>query len=85
MLTALFYSILALDQTLADIGSQYGHWLYAVLFVVIFAETGLVILPFLPGDSILFIAGTVIASAELNVHVLVAVLIGAAIAGDSVN
>jgi membrane-associated protein len=85
MLTTLIYSILALDQTLGGIAQQYGHWLYALLFAVIFAETGLVIFPFLPGDSILFIAGTVVASADLNVHVLVAVLIAAAILGDSVN
>jgi membrane-associated protein len=85
MLTTLFYSLLALDQTVAELATQYGPWLYAILFAVIFAETGLVVCPFLPGDSILFIAGTVVAVAALNVHVLVAVLIVAAIAGDSVN
>ena len=63
MLTTIFYSILALDQTLATIAADYGPWLYAVLFLVIFAETGLVVFPFLPGDSILFIAGTVVALA----------------------
>jgi membrane-associated protein len=86
MLTTLFYSLLSLDQTLATIAGQYGPWLYALLFAVIFAETGLVVFPFLPGDSILFIAGTVTAAAAgLNVHLLVALLIVAAIAGDSVN
>ena len=86
MLTSLFYSLLSLDQTLATIAGQYGPWLYALLFAIIFAETGLVVFPFLPGDSILFIAGTVTATAAgLNVHVLVALLIVAAIAGDSVN
>ena len=85
MFTTLFYAILSLDQTLALIATQYGPWLYALLFVVIFAETGLVVFPFLPGDSILFIAGTVVASAGLNVHLLVALLIVAAILGDSVN
>ena len=85
MLTTLFYSLFALDQTLANMAGQYGPWIYALLFVVIFAETGLVVFPFLPGDSILFIAGTVVATAGLNVHVLVAVLIVAAILGDSVN
>jgi membrane-associated protein len=85
VLTTLFYSLLALDQTLATIASQYGPWLYALLFLVIFAETGLVVFPFLPGDSILFIAGTVVASGELNVHLLCALLIGAAIIGDSIN
>jgi membrane-associated protein len=85
MLTTLVYSLLALDQTLATMAVQYGPWLAAILFVVIFAETGLVVFPFLPGDSILFIAGTVVATAELNVHLLVALLIVAAIAGDSLN
>jgi membrane-associated protein len=56
-----------------------------LLFLIIFAETGLVVFPFLPGDSILFIAGTVVASGDLNVHVLVIVLIAAAIMGDSLN
>ncbi len=85
MLTTLLYSLLALDQTLAVIAAQYGPWLYALLFVIIFAETGLVVFPFLPGDSILFISGTVVAVAGLSVHALVAVLIIAAILGDSVN
>ena len=56
MLTTLVYSLFALDQTVAQIAAQYGHWLYLFLFLVIFAETGLVVMPFLPGDSILFIA-----------------------------
>ena len=85
MLTTLLYSLLALDQSLAQFAAQYGHWLYLLLFLIIFAETGLVVLPFLPGDSILFISGTVVATAGLNVHVLVAVLIVAAVLGDTVN
>src|SRR5690348_10935277 len=85
MLTTLVYSVLALDQTVASLATQYGAWLYAILFVVIFAETGLVVCPFLPGDSILFIAGTVVAAAGLDVHVLVVVLVVAAVLGDSVN
>src|SRR6185437_13539560 len=85
MLTTILYSLLALDQTLATLATQYGAWLYAILFVIIFAETGLVVCPFLPGDSILFIAGTVVAAAGLDVHVLVVVLIVAAVLGDSIN
>jgi membrane-associated protein len=85
MLTTLFYSLLALDQTVAQLATQYGHWLYALLFLIIFAETGLVVFPFLPGDSILFIAGTVVATAGLNVHLLAMILIAAAILGDTVN
>lgn len=85
MLTTLVYSLLALDQTVAQLAAQHGHWLYLVLFLIIFAETGLVVMPFLPGDSILFIAGTVVATADLNVHLLVVVLIVAAILGDTIN
>ncbi len=85
MLTTIFYSLLALDQTVAQLAAQYGPWLYALLFLVIFAETGLVVFPFLPGDSILFISGTVAATAGLDVHVLVVVLAVAAILGDTVN
>ena len=85
MLTTLIYSLLALDETVASLAAQYGAWVYALLFLVIFAETGLVVCPFLPGDSILFIAGTVVAAATLDVHLLVAVLIVAAVLGDSVN
>ena len=85
MLTTMLYSLFALDSTVSTLATEYGAWLYAILFVVIFAETGLVVCPFLPGDSILFIAGTVIASAGLDVHVLVVVLIAAAVLGDSVN
>jgi membrane-associated protein len=85
MITTLIYSLLALDQTLAGLAGEYGAWLYGILFLVIFAETGLVVFPFLPGDSILFISGTVVAVAGLDVHVLVLVLVAAAILGDSVN
>jgi len=83
--TALLYSLFAFDQDVAQFASQYGPWLYVMLFLVIFAETGLVVFPVLPGDSILFIAGTVVAAAGLNVHVLVGILTAAAILGDSVN
>ncbi len=85
MLTTLLQAVLELDKTLAGLALTYGPWLYALLFVVIFAETGLVVFPFLPGDSLLFIAGTVVAMAGLNVHFLVAALIVAAVSGDSVN
>ena len=86
-LTALVQAVLSLDETLARLAAEYGRWLYALLFAVIFAETGLVVTPFLPGDSLLFVAGTVVAGtgAALNVHLLVALLIVAAIAGDTVN
>jgi len=85
VITALLYSIFAFDENVARFAAEYGAWLYLVLFLVIFAETGLVVFPVLPGDSILFIAGTVVAAAGLNVNVLVAILAAAAILGDSVN
>ena len=87
-LTSLVAAILALDETLARLALEYGRWLYGLLFAVIFAETGLVVTPFLPGDSLLFVAGAVAAGvkeAQLDVHLLVGLLIVAAILGDSVN
>ena len=84
-LIPLFQHLLHADQYLAAFVSSNGPWVYAILFTVIFIETGVVVFPFLPGDSILFIAGTVVATADLNVHLLVLVLIAAAILGDSVN
>ena len=77
---------LHLDAYLADIISQYGTWTYAILFFVIFMETGFVVTPFLPGDSLLFSAGTFAAlDSGLNVWVLLVVLMVAAILGDTVN
>ena len=85
MLTTLLYSLLALDQTLAGLAAQHSWVLFVALFLVIFAETGLVVFPLLPGDSLLFLAGTVAAASGIDVHLLVIVLFGAAVAGDSVN
>jgi membrane-associated protein len=77
--------VLHLDQHLRDLALNYGPWVYAVLFGIIFFETGLVVTPFLPGDSLLFVAGTVAAAGELDIHLMVVLLIAAAIAGDSLN
>jgi membrane-associated protein len=85
MLTTLLYSLLALDQTLAELAAQHSWVLFVALFLVIFAETGLVVFPLLPGDSLLFLAGTVAAASGIDVHLLVIVLFTAAVAGDSVN
>ena len=64
---------------------QYGNWLYLLLFVIIFCETGLVVTPFLPGDSLLFVAGALWAASSMDAHVLAATLIAAAVLGDNVN
>jgi len=74
-----------LDQHLRALAQTYGAWIYAILFLIVFLETGLVVTPFLPGDSLLFVAGTIAAAGELHVHGLVLLLISAAIVGDSVN
>jgi membrane-associated protein len=77
--------VLRLDVHLGALIRDYGAWVYAILFAVIFAETGLVVTPFLPGDSLLFVAGAVCALGGLDVHLLVALLVAAAILGNSVN
>src|ERR687892_888666 len=76
---------LHLDEHLANIINQYGTWTYAILFLIIFMETGFVVTPFLPGDSLLFAAGTFAALGSLNVWLLILLLIIAAIGGDTVN
>jgi len=77
--------ILHLDTHLSALIQQYGFWTYLILFVVIFCETGLVVTPFLPGDSLLFAAGTFAASGSLKVGWLFAALAVAAVLGDTVN
>ncbi|MBD1226925.1 MULTISPECIES: DedA family protein [Xenorhabdus] len=79
--------ILHIDAHLAELVASYGDWVYGILFLIIFCETGLVVTPFLPGDSLLFVAGALSAldSNDLNVHVMVALMITAAIIGDAIN
>jgi len=82
---ALIDIFLHLDVHLAEFVAQYGVWVYALLFAIIFAETGLVVTPFLPGDSLLFAAGALAAHGELDVGVLFLLLAFAAILGNTVN
>ena len=76
---------LHLDTHLTQFVATYGGWVYALLFVIVFAETGLVVTPFLPGDSLLFAAGALAAAGGLNVWLVIALLSVAAILGDAVN
>jgi len=77
--------VLHLDKHLGPIIQQYGVWTYLILFAVIFCETGLVVLPFLPGDSLLFLAGVFAGRGSLSLGILLVALIAAAILGDTVN
>lgn len=79
--------ILHIDVHLAQLVADYGIWVYGILFLILFCETGLVVTPFLPGDSLLFIAGALSAlpTNELNVHLMVLLLVIAAITGDALN
>jgi membrane-associated protein len=77
--------VLHLDKHLAILVSQYGTWIYAILFLIIFCETGLVVTPFLPGDSLLFVAGALAATGGMDITVLCGVLLTAAVLGDNTN
>ena len=77
--------ILHIGDHLQELVKNYGNWIYAILFAIMFCETGLVVLPFLPGDSMLFAAGTIAAVGDMNIFVLIGLLIVAAILGDFVN
>jgi membrane-associated protein len=78
--------IIHIDAHLAEMIALYGIWIYAILFLIIFCETGLVVTPFLPGDSLLFVAGALAALGNnINVHWMVLLLIAAAILGDASN
>ena len=85
MLASLIDFILHIDQHLIELTQTYGLWIYAILFLIVFCETGLVVTPFLPGDSLLFAAGTVAALGGMNVHMAAALLLAAAVIGDAAN
>ncbi|CAB3803227.1 DedA family protein [Paraburkholderia caffeinilytica] len=77
--------VLHIDKFLGVFIHEYGAWVYAVLFLIVFCETGLVVLPFLPGDSLLFIGGAFCATGEMNLGLLIVLLLVAAVVGNTVN
>lgn len=77
--------VLHLDRHLQWLVSNYGAWIYAILFLIIYCETGLVVTPFLPGDSLLFVAGTLAAGGDMYIHGLFALLALASFSGDNTN
>lgn len=85
MFASLIDFVLHIDQHLIELTQTYGLWIYAILFLIVFCETGLVVTPFLPGDSLLFAAGAVAALGGMNVHIAAALLLAAAVIGDAVN
>ena len=85
MLASLIDFVLHIDQHLIELTQTYGLWIYAILFLIVFCETGLVVTPFLPGDSLLFAAGAVAALGGMNVHMAAALLLAAAVIGDAAN
>ncbi len=77
--------VLHLDKYLLVLTQHYGLWIYLILFLIIYCETGLVVAPFLPGDSMLFVAGTLASTGAMDVNMLVSILVLAAFAGDNTN
>jgi membrane-associated protein len=84
-ITFLIDFILHIDVHLAEMAAAYGPWLFLILFLIIFCETGLVVTPFLPGDSLLFVTGAIAATGAVNIHLMVLTLVLAAILGDTAN
>jgi membrane-associated protein len=85
ILAALWDLVVHLDAHLAAFVAQHGVWVYGLLFLIVFCETGLVVTPFLPGDSLLFVAGAIAAAGDMNIAALMATLVAAALCGDNVN
>lgn len=86
MISTIIYTFLHIDSYLQSLISQYGViWVYLILFLIIFCETGLVITPFLPGDSLLFIAGNIAYLSNMNLYLLLVILILSAIIGNNTN
>jgi membrane-associated protein len=84
-LAQAFAIAIHLDVHLAQFVAEYGAWVYALMFVIVFIETGLVVWPFLPGDSLLFVTGAIAAAGGMDIAAVMAVLVAAALTGDNVN
>ena len=85
VISGIFDLLTHLDQHLLSLLHNYGGWIYLILFLIIFCETGLVVTPFLPGDSLLFVTGTLAATGALNVQGVAALLMAASFSGDNTN
>jgi membrane-associated protein len=85
LLAALWDFVMHLDAHLATFVAEHGAWVYALLFVIVFCETGLVVTPFLPGDSLLFVVGALAAAGGMDIVLVMALLVSAALCGDNVN
>ncbi|ALT77215.1 MULTISPECIES: DedA family protein [unclassified Roseateles] len=85
LISFLIDFIVHVDRHIADFVQAYGMWVYALLFLIVFVETGLVVMPFLPGDSLLFVVGTLCGAGLMNLPLAIAVLLVAAILGDQCN
>ena len=85
LLATLWDLAVHLDQHLAAFVAQHGAWVYGLLFVIVFCETGLVVTPFLPGDSLLFVVGALAAAGGMSIALVMAILIAAALCGDNCN
>jgi len=85
LLAALWDFVVHLDAHLAAFVAQHGAWVYALLFAIVFTETGVVVMPFLPGDTLLFVVGALAAAGGMDIATVMAVLVAAALTGDNVN
>jgi len=85
LVATLWDFVVRLDVHLAAFIAEHGVWVYALLFVIVFCETGLVVTPFLPGDSLLFVVGTLAAAGGMDIALVMALLVAAALSGDNVN
>ena len=85
LLGTLWDLVVHLDAHLESFVAQHGAWVYALLFAIVFCETGLVVTPFLPGDSLLFVAGAIAAAGGMDIAAVIAALVAAALCGDNVN